>query len=100
MTTQGERRAAALEAIAHALLDLAALEREPEESAPSEVLIDRRNCEKELGLRPRTFLAAASDRDFPAFLVARRVTATKADVFAWLKTRRFEPKPPAPKSGA
>jgi hypothetical protein len=55
MTTRRERRAAALEAIAHALLELAAVEREPEETtSPSETLIDRRNCERELGnLAPR-----------------------------------------------
>ena len=92
MPSRHERRAAALEAIAHALLELAAVEREPEEAAPTEVLLDRRNCEKELGLTPRAF-AAAAGRDFPAFRVSKRLTATKADVLVWLKTRKVEPKP-------
>lgn len=94
MSSPRERRAVALEAIAHALLELAAVEREPEEEvAPQEVLVDHRNCEKELGLVPRAFTAAAG-RDFPAFRVSKRQTATKADVLAWLKTRKVEPKPP------
>lgn len=95
MQSRRERRAAALEAIAHALLELAAVEREPEEQTPNEVLIDRRNCEKELGLTPRAF-AAAAGRDFPAFRVSKRITATKADVLAWLKTRTVEGTPSRP----
>ena len=99
MISRHERRAAALEAIANALLELAAVEREPDESSPSEVLVDRRNSAKELGLSPSAFTAAAG-RDFPAFRVSKRLTATKADVLAWLKTRKVSPKPhpakPAP----
>jgi hypothetical protein len=105
MTTRSERRAAALEAIAQALLELAAVEREPEETTnPSETLIDRRNCERELGITPHAFVAAAG-RDFPAFRVSKRLTATKGDVLGWLKTRKVEckvprakedPKPPDP----
>jgi hypothetical protein len=94
--TPRERRAAALEAIAHALLELAAVEREPEETtSPTETLIDRRNCQETLGLSPHAFVAAAG-RDFPAFRVSKRLTATKADVLAWLKTRKVEPKAPRP----
>lgn len=94
MTTRRERRASALEAIAHALLELAAVEREPEETAnPSETLIDRRNCERELGLTPHAFVAAAG-RDFPAFRVSKRLTAIKAEVLSWLKTRTVERKRP------
>ena len=93
MSSRHERRAAALEAIAHALLELAALEREPDEIAPKEILIDRRNCERELGLSPRAFAAAASRSDFAAFRVSKRLTATKADVLAWLKSRKVEPRP-------
>jgi hypothetical protein len=90
MTTRRERRAAALEAIAHALLELAAVEREPEETtSPIETLIDRRNCEKELGVTPHAFVAAAG-RNFPAFRVSKRLTATKGDVLGWLKTRKVE----------
>ncbi len=97
MTTRGERRAGALEAIARALLELAAVEREPEETtSPSETLIDRRNCERELGITPHAFVAAAG-RDFPAFRVSKRLTATKADVLAWLKTRKVERKAPRAK---
>src|ERR1700722_5327563 len=97
MTTRRERRAAALEAIAQALLELAAVERDPEETtSPSEILIDRRNCEKELGITPHAFVAAAG-RDFPAFRVSKRLTATKADVLAWLKTRKVERKAPHPR---
>jgi hypothetical protein len=97
MIPQRERRAAALEAIAHALLELAAVEREPEETCPSETVIDRRNCEEVLGLTPHAFVAAAG-RDFSAFRVSKRLTASKADVLAWLKTRRVEPKPPRSKN--
>jgi hypothetical protein len=94
MTAHRERRATALEAIAHALLELAALEREPEEAtSPGETLIDRRNCEKELGITAHAFVAAAG-RDFPAFRVSKRLTATKADVLGWLKTRKVERKAP------
>jgi hypothetical protein len=96
MTSPCERRAAALEAIGHALLELAALEREPEESAPTEVLINRRNCVKELGLAPGAFLEAAGTA-FPAFRISRTVTATKADVLAWLKSRQVAPKVPREK---
>jgi hypothetical protein len=92
MTSRTERRAAALEAIANALMQLAAAEREADEPRPEDVFIDRRNCRKELGLPQRAFLSAAGT-DFPAFRVARRVTATKADVVAWLKTRSVQPKP-------
>ncbi len=95
MTSPRERRAAALEAIAHALLELAAVEREAEETSAAEVLVDRRNCEKELAITPHAFVAAAG-RDFPAFRVSRRLTATKADVLAWMKTRTIQPKPPRP----
>ena len=96
MTCPRERRAAALEAIAHALLELAAVEREPEPSTnPAEILVDRRNCEEELRITPRAF-ADAAGRDFPAFRVSRRLTATKADVLAWMKTRTVQPKPPRP----
>jgi hypothetical protein len=92
MQSHRERRAAALEAIAHALLELAAVEREPDAFRNSkEVLIDRRNCEAELGLTPGSFVAAAG-RDFPAFRVSRRLTATKEDVLAWLKSRKTSPK--------
>jgi hypothetical protein len=93
MPTNRERRAAALEAIANALLELAAIEREPETSAPAEVLIHRKNCRQELGLPPAAFLEAAG-REFAAFRVSRRVTATKADVLGWLKTRGVTAKPP------
>jgi hypothetical protein len=97
MTTRRERRAGALEAIAQALLELAAVEREPEETtSPSETLIDRRNCERELGITPHAFVAAAG-RDFPAFRVSKRLTATKADVLDWLKTRKVERKAPRAK---
>lgn len=100
MLSRRERRATALEAIAHALLELAAVEREPEDVAtPKEVLIDRRNCDRELGLTPRAF-AAAAGRDFPAFRVSKRLTATKEDVLAWLKSRTVEPKPKAVSSMA
>lgn len=96
MTTHRERRAAALEAIGHALLELAAVEREPEETTnPNEALIDRRNCARELGLTPHAFVASAG-YDFPAFRVSKRLTATKADVLAWLKTRKVERKPRRP----
>jgi hypothetical protein len=92
MPSRQERRAAALEAIAHALLELAAVEREPEEKQTArEILIDHRNCEAELGLARRAFTAAAG-RDFPAFRVSKRQTATKEDVLAWLKSRTVEPK--------
>lgn len=95
MLSRHERRAAALEAIAHALLELAAVEREPEEvRSAREVLVDRRNCNEELGLTPRAF-AAAAGRDFPAFRVSKRLTATKEDVLAWLKSRRVDAKPKA-----
>jgi hypothetical protein len=82
-------------------MELAALEREPDETTgPSETLIDRRNCEKELGITPHAFVAAAG-RNFPAFRVSRRLTATKADLLVWMKTRKVEAKPqrsaPAPK---
>jgi hypothetical protein len=90
-----ERRAAALEAIARALLELAAIERESETSSPIETLIDRRNCERELGITPRAFVDAAG-RDFASFRVSRRLTATKADVLAWMKTRKVQPKLPRP----
>jgi hypothetical protein len=93
MNDPHERRAKALEAIAHALLDLAAVEREPEDAPPREVLINRRNCEAELGLAPSTFMNAAGRR-FPAFRVSKRVTATKADVLAWLKTRKVTVRTP------
>jgi len=96
MHPQHERRAAALEAIGKALLELAAIERESREAPPEEVLIDRRNCRRELGLPAGAFIAAAG-HDFPAFRVSRKVTATKADVMAWLKTRAFTPEPPKPK---
>lgn len=53
MTSRHERKAAALEAIADALLELAAVEREPDEAvSPSETPIDRRNCGEMLGLSP------------------------------------------------
>jgi hypothetical protein len=92
MLPRHERRAAALEAIARALLELAALERETDAPAPSkEILIDRRTCDAELGLTPASFVAAAG-RDFPAFRVSRRLTATREDVLAWLKSRKIEPK--------
>jgi hypothetical protein len=92
MLPRQERRAAALEAIAHALLELAAVEREAEDAAvPKSVLIDRRNCDRELGLTPRAF-AAAAGRDFAAFRVSKRLTAMKEDVLAWLKSRKVEPK--------
>lgn len=97
-SSRRERRAAAFEAIAHALLELAAVEREPE-TTPSarEILIDHRNCEEQLGLTPRAFTAAAARGDFPAFRVSKRQTATKDDVLSWLKSRKVEPKPkPAP----
>jgi hypothetical protein len=68
------------------LLELAAVEREAEEKPPQEVMIDRRNCEKEVGLSPRSFMDAAG-RHFPAFKVGRRPTASKADVLAWLRSR-------------
>lgn len=97
MPSRHERRAAALEAIAHALLELAALEREPVEStSPKELLIDHRNCEAELGLARRAFTAAAARGDFPAFRVSKRQTATKDDVLAWLKSRKVEPKVKTP----
>src|SRR5687768_2600751 len=96
MNTQQERRAAALEAIGHALLELAALEREPPESRPIDVLINRRNCAKELGLSPTAFLEAAGTA-FPAFRVSRTVTATKADVLTWLRSRSVEPKVQRPR---
>lgn len=89
--SRAERRAAALEAIGKALMTLAALEREADEPRPEDVLIDRRNCREELGLPQRAFLFAAG-QEFPAFRVSRRVTATKADVLAWLKTRAVQPK--------
>jgi hypothetical protein len=92
MKLRSERRAAALEAIAHALMDLAAVEREPDEAmSPIETLIDRRNCERELGITSHAFVAAAG-RHFTAFRVSKRLTATKADVLAWRKTRKVEPK--------
>jgi hypothetical protein len=97
MRSQRERRAAAFEAIAQSLLELAAIEREPEERPASEILIDRRNCESKLGLSPRAFGDAAG-RDFPAYRVSRRLTATKADVLAWIKSRPVPTKgsrPPA-----
>jgi hypothetical protein len=97
MLSQRERRAAALEAIGNALLELAAVERASEEVPETEVLIDRRNCRKELGLPAGAFIAAAG-REFPAFRVSRKTTATKADVLAWLKTRRFTPAPTPPKA--
>jgi hypothetical protein len=94
MLSRQDRRAAALEAIAHALLELAAVEREPEDPVtPKEILIDHRNCEAELGLAPRAFTAAAARGDFPAFRVSKRQTATKEDVLSWLKSRKVEPKP-------
>ena len=94
MTSRGERRAVAFEAIAQALLELAAVEREPDDAtSPSEILIDRRNCAEMLGLTPHAFVAGAG-RDFPAFRVSKRLTATKGDVLAWLKTRKVEPKAP------
>jgi hypothetical protein len=92
-TSLHERRAAALEAIGRALLELAAIEREPAERLAHEILVDRRNCETEVGLRPSAF-AAAAGRDFPAFRVSRRLTASKADVLAWLKSRTVEGKAP------
>ena len=95
MTSQRERRAAALEAIGNALLELAAVEREAEESPAGEVFIDRRNCEKELGLSPRAFADAAA-RHFPAFRVSRRLTATKDSVLTWLRSREVEPKTSRP----
>lgn len=96
MSSQRERRAAALEAIGKALLELAAIERASEEVPDAEVLIDRRNCRKELGLPAGAFISAAG-REFPAFRVSRKVTATKADVLAWLKTRGVTPAPTPPK---
>ena len=59
MASQSERRANALEAIGNALLELAAIERASEEVPETEVLIDRRNCRKELGLPAGAFIAAA-----------------------------------------
>jgi hypothetical protein len=91
MTPQRERRAAALEAIGNAILELAAVEREADEPAPADVFIDRRNCEKEVRLSPRAF-ADAAGRHFPAFRVSRRRTATKVDVLTWLRSREVEPK--------
>jgi hypothetical protein len=96
MSSRNERRAAAFESIAAALLELAAVEREPYEANPQEVLINRRNCAKELSLTPSAFVAAAG-RDFPAFRVSRTLTATKADVLTWLKTRAVQPKLQRPK---
>ena len=55
------------------------------------MFIDRRNCEKEVRLSPRAF-ADAAGRDFPAFRVSRRRTATKVDVLTWLRSREVEPK--------
>lgn len=91
MKNKAERRAAALEAIANALLELAAVEREPEDAPPAEILIDRRNCERELGLSPWAFVRSAG-REFPAFRVSKRLTSTKEDVLAWLKSRKVEPR--------
>ncbi len=82
--------------MARALLELAAVERESDgTTSAAETLIDRRNCEKELGITPRAFVDAAG-RDFASFRVSRRLTATKAEVLAWMKTRTVEAKPPRP----
>ena len=91
MISPRERRAAALEAIAQALLELAAVEREPEDVPLGEVLVNRRNCAKELGLAPTAFVEAAG-REFQAFRVSRTITAKKADVLAWLQTRKVKPR--------
>jgi len=99
MTTQRERRAAAFEAIAHSLMDLAAIEREPEERPASETLIDRRNCQNELGLSANAFVRVAG-REFPAFRVSRRLTATKADVLTWMKSRPVPTRARTPPSKA
>ena len=97
-----ERRAIALEAIGHALLELAAIERESE-PATRETFIDKKNSLREVGLSPAAF-AAAAGLHFPAFRVSRRLTATREDVVGWLKGRTMvkpqptygSPPPPKP----
>ena len=91
-----ERRAIALEAIGHALLELAAIERESE-PATKETFIDKKNSLREVGLSPAAF-AAAAGLHFPAFRVSRRLTATREDVVGWLKGRTMVK--PQPSSGS
>lgn len=69
---------------------------EKSEPATRETFIDKKNSLREVGLSPAAF-AAAAGLHFPAFRVSRSLTATRADVVAWLKSREMV-KPPRPSS--
>ena len=86
----------ALRAQLRAMID-ASGDEVPAQGAGGEYL-DARGA-RELGLSRRAFLARAADGAFPTFRAdGKRIVAKRADVIAWLESRRVNPKPKEPEA--
>lgn len=96
-TSVGERlRAMARAIVADAAERAATLEAAADEldRGNADESIDTDNCSQLVGLSPRAFSDAGRRGHFPAWKAGNKLTSRRADVVAWLETRRVKPRTP------